>query len=150
MTYTAETIPSEVVQHVLYEQWQTYSGVIPRPNFFDVNGEDRELRVNLQEGDYVIISTEVPALQETPIGNHTYGHRETNVQLVLYTISSRQRLWDMMREVRRIFHARRHSLSEYQKIQFNDFQEMVDEQAGLWMGRIRVSLVNNAVLLETT
>jgi hypothetical protein len=67
----------------------------------------------------------------------------------LYTLNGRQRLFDLMGEVRRICHARRHSLTNFQRIQFLSFNEEVGEQARIWTGTLQIQLENNGVLLET-
>ena len=69
--------------------------------------------------------------------------------LELYTNSSRQRLYDVMREVRRICHARMHSLTNFQRIQFMDFNELTNAQANVWAGTVSIQLVNSAITLET-
>ena len=55
-----------------------------------------------------------------------------------------------MREVRRICHARIHSLTNFQRQQFLSFTEETSDQANIWTGTIDIQLENNAVLLETT
>ena len=54
-----------------------------------------------------------------------------------------------MREVRRICHARIHSLTNFQRIQFMDFNEQTNAQANIWAGTVSVQLVNSAITLET-
>ena len=90
-----------------------------------------------------------PALQEIPIGNRKFGNRVYNITLEIYTNTSRQRLYDVMREIRRICHARIHSLTNFQRIQFMDFNEQTNAQANLWAGTVSVQLVNSAITLET-
>ena len=41
------------------------------------------------------------------------------------------------------------ALTDFQRIQFQSFQEEVGEQANVWTGTIQIELVNNGVLLET-
>ena len=71
------------------------------------------------------------------------------VTLEIYTNTSRQRLYDLMREVRRICHSRIHSLTNFQRIRFVNFNESTDSQVNLWTGTIQIELVNNSVSLET-
>ena len=54
-----------------------------------------------------------------------------------------------MREVRRICHARIHSLTNFQRIRFVNFNESNDNEVNLWTGTIQIELVNNSVSLET-
>ena len=90
-----------------------------------------------------------PAMDETPIGNHKYGNRSYSVELEVYTLNGRQRLYDLMLEIRRLCHSRRHSLTNFQRIMFQNFNEEVGEQANIWTGTIDILLENNGVLLET-
>ena len=52
-------------------------------------------------------------------------------------------------EIRRICHARIHSLTNFQRIRFVNFNESTDTQVNLWTGIIQIELVNNSVSLET-
>ena len=54
-----------------------------------------------------------------------------------------------MQEIRRICHARKHSLTNFQRQQFADFMEETSEQVNVWTGTVEILLENNAVLLET-
>ena len=54
-----------------------------------------------------------------------------------------------MQEIRRICHARMHNLTNFQRIQFVNFNEMTTETVNVWMGNSQINLENSAVLLET-
>ena len=58
--------------------------------------------------------------------------------------------YNLMREVRRVCHARVHSLTNFQRITFNSFTEDNSEQVNVWVGTVDIELQNNAVLLEIT
>ena len=87
--------------------WNT-SNVV-KPAFIEVNGTNEPFRFDLNVGDQVIGRAGSPALEEPPIGNWKYGNRTYNIELTLYTNGNRQRLYDLMGEIRRICHAQRHS-----------------------------------------
>ena len=53
-----------------------------------------------------------------------------------------------MQEVRRITHARKSSLTNFQRQQFMNFSEEVSEQVNIWTGSVSIRLENNAVLLN--
>jgi len=91
-----------------------------------------------------------PAQEETPIGNWKYGNRVYNIILEVHTNQNRQRLYDLVKEIRRICHARMHSLTSFQRIQFGTFSEATQEQVNIWTGTVTIILENNAILLETT
>ena len=132
-------------------QWtfSNFSGTSKKPGFIEVNGASEPLRYNLNVNDQIIGRAGNPTLQENPIGNYKFGDRIYYVALEIYTNTSRQRLYDLMREIRRICHARIHSLTNFQRIRFVNFNESTDAQVNLWNGIIQIELVNNSVSLET-
>ena len=143
-----DPIPIDAVMTDLNGQWNASN--VTKPSLTTVNGESQPYRFDLNVGDHIIGRTANPAFSEEPIGNHKFGNRIYNVDLELFTLTSRQRLYNLMREVRRIMHARRHSLSDFQRQLFISFSEEVGEQANIWTGTIQIQLENNGVLLETS
>ena len=146
-----EPIPVNEFITDLEGQWtfSNVSGTSKKPGFIEVNGANEPLRYNLNVNDQIIGRAGNPTLQENPIGNFKFGDRIYYVALEIYTNTSRQRLYDLMREVRRICHARIHSLTNFQRIRFVNFNESTDAQVNLWNGIIQIELVNNSVSLET-
>mgnify|MGYP003127736407 CR=1 FL=1 len=142
-----EPIPIDDIITDLDGQWNASN--VTEPSFIIVNGDNQPIRFDLNVGDHVIGRTGSPAFQEEPIGNWKYGNRTYSVQLELYTLNSRQRLYNLMQEIRRITHARMHSLTNFQRQQFMGFNEEVGEQVNMWTGTIDINLINNAVLLDT-
>ena len=55
-----------------------------------------------------------------------------------------------MREVRKICHVRRHEMTNFQRLQFLNFNEDTTEQANVWTGTVTVQMVNQNVLAEIT
>jgi len=132
-------------------QW-TYSNVSgssKKPAFVEVTGSSEPMRFDLNVNDHFVGRAGSPAMEEEPIGNWKYGNRTYTLDIEVYTLSGRQRLYDLARELRRICHARMHSLTNFQRQRFVNFQELTQEQANVWAGTITVTLENNAVLLET-
>ena len=146
-----EPIPINEWLADIENQW-TYgnvSGSSAKPAFVEVTGADEPMRFSLNVNDHFVGRAGSPAMEETPIGNWKYGNRSYALEIEVYTLHGRQRLYDLMREVRRICHSRRHSLSNFQRQQFTNFTELTQEQANMWAGTIIINLENNAVLLET-
>ena len=132
-------------------QW-TYSnvsGTSKKPAFVEVTGASEPMRFDLNYNDHFVGRAGSPAIEEEPIGNWKYGNRTYNLEIEVFTLTSRQRLYDLSRELRRICHSRMHSLSNFQRQRFVNFQELTQEQANIWAGTITVTLENNAILLET-
>ena len=142
-----EPVPIDAIMSDINTQWNA-SNVV-KPTLVTVNGANQPFRFDLNLGDHLIGRTGSPAMDETPIGNWKYGNRTYNVEIELYTLNERQRLYDLMREIRRICHDRKHSLTNFQRQQFTGFSEETGEQANIWTGTIDILLENNAVLLET-
>lgn len=142
-----EAIPSADTVSMLDTQWN--SSNVTEPTYVDVNSGTAPQRIDFRQADYAVVSVDSPAIEEQPIGPWIYGNRTTRVVVELYTANSRQRLYDLMAEVRRICHARMHSETNYQRIQFQSFNEFTETAQLVWIGRILIELVNNAVLLET-
>ena len=147
------TEPIAVTEFItdLESQWThtNVSGAGKKPGFIEVTGASEPMRYNLNVNDQIIARPGNPAVAETPIGNYKFGDRLYNISLEIYTNTSRQRLYDVMREVRRICHARIHSLTNFQRIRFVTFNESTDSQANIWTGVVSVELVNNSIALET-
>ena len=144
-----EPLPIKDFLDELDAQWNASN--VAEPKFIEVTGATTDpLRFNLNVGDVVFGRAGDPALEETPIGNWTYGNRVYNLAIEVYTNTNRQRLYDLVKEIRRICHARMHSLTSFQRIQFGAFTESTQEQVNIWTGAITIKLENNAILLETT
>ena len=146
-----EPVPVNEFLTDIQTQW-TYSnvsGTSAKPAFVEVTGDDEPMRFNLNVNDHFVGRAGSPALEETPIGNWKYGNRIYSLEIEVFTLAGRQRLYDLMREVRRICHSRKHALTNFQRQQFVNFQELTQEQANVWAGTININLENNAVLLET-
>ena len=143
----AEVLPITTVLTDLNAQW--IANNVTEPSFVEVNGANEPFRFDLNVGDHVIGRAGTPALSEEPIGNWKYGNRTYNLELTLYTLTSRQRLYDLMGEIRRICHARMHELTNFQRQQFATFNEETGEQANVWMGTVDITLENRAILLDT-
>jgi len=140
-----EPMPADDLLTDFDSQWNTSN--VAKPNLVIVTGNGEPLRFDLNAGDAIVARNS--SFTETPIGNWTYGNREYTVDLEIWTLRERQRLFNLMQEIRRICHARMHSLTNFQRIQFINFNEMTSDTVNVWMGNSQIQLVNNGVLLET-
>jgi len=142
-----EVLPVAVVVAELDTYWDGDN--VTKPVLIEATGAGAPLRIDLNRGDHVIGYPSSPTLEETPVGNWKYVNRAYNVTVSIQTRVSRQRLYDLMAEVRRLCHTRRHSLTNFQRIQFQSFNEGVGEQANVWVGDAAISLINEGILAET-
>ena len=147
-----EPLPANDVLNSLDATWDysKVSGTTKKPGFIEVTGAGDPLRIDLNVNDQIVGKVGTPALEEQPIGNYKYGNRTYMVELEVYTLANRQRLYDIMREIRRIIHVQVHGLTNFQRVRFVSFSELTQEQVNLWTGVISIQLENRAVLLETT
>ena len=146
-----EPVPVEEVKDKLNSAW-TYSNVAnttANPVFVEVNGDGERIRFNTQISDTLLIRPGTPAMTENFIGNYKYCNRYYNVEVELWTKNERQRLYDLMREIRRVVHANKHGMTNYQRWQVTSFVEPVVATANVWTGTMTILLENNAILLET-
>ena len=142
-----EIIPIDEVMTDLNSQWNASN--VTKPTLITVNKTNDPIRYDLNRGDILLGRTGTPSFDEQPIGNWKYGNRVYNIEIELWTLNSRQRLYNLMQEVRRITHNRMHSLTNFQRQEFIDFNEEVADQVNLWTGSLGIQLQNNAVLLDT-
>lgn len=145
----SENIPVTDVVALLDAQWN--SSNVTEPIFVEVNHVNTYVKHDLMNGgDLVTIRSGNPSLTETPIGNHSYGNREFNLIIDVFTALNRQRLWDLGGEIRRICHAKRHTMTNFQRILFLSLSETTQEEnEQIWDGEIRIVLQNAGVILET-
>ena len=145
-----EQIPITNVLSELNTNWETDN--VAKPSIIEMAGSATTdaTRIDLNKGDYLIGRPGSPSLEETPIGNWKYVNRMYNIEVELQTKDSRQRLYNLMREVRKLCHSRRHSMDNFQRLQFLNFTEAVGEQLRIWTGTIQLQVVNNGVLAEIT
>ena len=150
----AEPLPSKVIVTEIDGQWDAVGTSITKPTLIEVIGTGTDsnldpIRYDLNRGDVIVVRPGSPGFEEEPIGNWTYGNRTYNLILEIHTRDSRQQLYDIMAEVRRICHARKHSLTNFQRVQFMNFTEETTENVNLWSGSVNMQLINQMVLLET-
>ena len=148
----SEPLPVSDVLDTLDATWNytKVSGSTSKPGFVEVTGAGDPLRIDLNVNDQIVGQAGNPAMSEQPIGNYKYGNRDYTVELQVYTLESRLRLYDVMREIRRIMHIRVHDLTNFQRVRFVNFTELTQEQVNLWTGTITIQLENRAILLELT
>ena len=151
MPYSAEPIPSATVKSMLDGNWNEYSGQIPKPTLIDVNEGEIAIRFDLNRlQSCIIIRIDISGETETLRGSGwNYLDRVQVVELMLYTKISRQRLYDILQEIRRVCHNQMHELTSYQVVRYRGFTELTNEQQNVWQGRVTLSLENNRLVTDT-
>ena len=141
-------IPVALLKTEVSGQWN--DSTVAEPAFIEVNVSAQSLRYDLNVKDALLFRAGSPTLSEEPIGNWQYVNRVYNVDLELSTQISRQRLYNMVQEIRRICYDRRHSMTDFQRLQFEGFNETTQNQANIWAGTVSIQLVNNGVQASTS
>ena len=144
----AEPIAVTDILSELNTQWNASN--VTKPQLVELYGPEGIFRIDLNRADYIIGQPGSPTMEETPIGNWKFVDRTYSVTLSVQTRDSRQRLYNLMREIRKICHVRRHEMTNFQRLQFLNFNEDTTEQANVWTGTVSVQLVNQNVLAEIT
>ena len=144
----AEPIAVTDILSELNTQWNASN--VTKPQLVELNGPEGVFRIDLNRADYIIGQPGSPTMEETPIGNWKFVDRTYSVTLSVQNRDSRQRLYNLMREIRKICHVRRHEMTNFQRLQFLNFNEDTTEQANVWTGTVSVQLVNQNVLAEIT
>ena len=86
-----EPLPIKEFLDELDSQWN--SSNVTEPQIIEVTGATNDpLRFNLNVNDVVFGRAGDPAMEETPIGNWTYGNRIYNLGLELYTNNSSRKI----------------------------------------------------------
>tara|TARA_R110000823_G_scaffold288449_1_gene406608 strand:+ start:1114 stop:1554 length:441 start_codon:yes stop_codon:yes gene_type:complete len=115
------------------------------PVFKEATEDNTTMYFNLTNGDHIIGKAARPSFEETPLGNWKFVNRVFNIELEVYTNKSRQQLYNLIQEIRRLAYSKRHSSSDYQRVQFQQFNELPEGKTNMWMGTIRLQLTNDAV-----
>lgn len=150
----AEVIPTADIYTELdgYGSWAGWDASnVTKPVLIEQTGAQtiQTTRIDLNRGDYVIIRPGSPSFKEDPVGNWLYINKTWAISINIQTKVSRQRLYDLMGEIRRIAHVRRHSMTNFQRLQFVTFTESIDSEVNVWVGTAELELLSNAVLAET-
>ena len=133
--YGNEPVPDEIVRDLLIEQWLD-SEFTPRPVIV-VKNEVKQ--VDLKRNDIITIAVD-------RYGTEFIGHRhehlniEIPVSIELRTIVSRQRLWNLMAETRRIILRFILALRPYQSLYFDGFRPDYEGRANFYSGTVSVRL----------
>ena len=147
-----EPLPTKSIITEFNGQWNASN--VTKPSLIEATGTGFDstadpIRFDLNKGDVLVSRAGSPALEETPIGNWNYANKSYNVEVEVFTRTDRQRLYDLMQEIRRICHDRMHDITSFQRVQFKGFVEQTQQQANLWTGIVNIQLVNQATLMET-
>lgn len=138
-----EPVPSEIIRDLLREKWQD-SEQVPRPGIHVLNDTTHPGQGNLSREDFLII--EMVSWDENQRGfTYEYKDMEIPVTLEIYTKVSRQRLYNLMAEARRIIYKYNRTLRPFQLIYWDGFAEDSDGLNNNWRGTCSIRITSEGV-----
>ena len=140
----AEPVAPEVVRDMLRAAWVVVDR-LPQPeihimNDITMNSE----QMHMDTVDYIII-------EETRIDERQHGYSyefkdvDITVPIRIHTKRSRQRLYDLMAEVRRIVYTYQRAIRPWQQLYYDTFQEQSVGQHLYWQGICTIRLTSRIV-----
>ena len=143
------SLPMEELVQLLSDNWVTGNSTTPT-YFIKLNTDNHPVVVDTRRGSAVIGRPATTSFDIEPIGNWNYGNLTYSVGVELKSSGSRQVLYDMVWEIKRILFNNKHAMTNFQRVQFEDFNEEEEANINMWSGTIQVGLQNAAVKLDTT
>ena len=143
-----EPIPVDEFESLLNTYWN--SGNVTEPTHAKVNDGTQAERFDYVSNDLLLYISDSPTFDETAIGNWGYGNQRSRVIIEIYSSVNRQRLYDLMREIRRVTHDKQSDMTNYQLANFLSFNELTDMAYNVWIGRVIIELINDAFLLNVS
>lgn len=147
-TLGAEPVPGEIFRDLLRQAWIPTHRV-PRPKVHLLNDLDMPgVQTHMRKADYILIAeTSVAEMQH----GHSYEYKdiEVTIPFEIYTVSGRQRLYDLWAVLKRIFYTYQHAIRPYEQLHVDNFQEMVRDKHGLWVATATMRAESKAVPVIT-
>lgn len=136
------------MKDLLEENWPKISEV-PKPIIIVKNDpEDPFTRVNLQDGDVLVISSDSPE-QIKYRGNIHYYDKAYTLTLEFRSMENRQRVRDIWRIIRAICFSKKWNFTGYQLIRMTSYQESTNESVNIWRGVEKIIVESAGVSVET-
>lgn len=152
MEYTKELEPLETMDSLLKQYWPSVKEA-PLPNIMIVNpGEQYEeitQRINLDEGDYLILRTSDTPESIKYRGNIAYIDKIHFMDIEVTTMEGRQRLRDLYKVLRMILLTYKHQFTGWQLIRMLSWAEMVNDAFNIWKGILKIQIENHAVIADS-
>lgn len=143
----SEVVPAELMRDLLLQAWIPTERV-PRPELHVKNDVTFPEQAHLKRADWVLIGS--TRIEEEQHG-YTYQYKNitVTVPVEIYTGNGRQRLYDLMAEVRRIVYTYQRALTPYQQLYYDGFQEDIEGKHLIWSGTAMMRLTSMIVPIIT-
>jgi len=142
-----EPVPNEIFRDLLLQEWAA-TEQCPRPDIFVVNDKDNPGQANLRLGDVIIVDADEVTEQQR---GHRYEHKDVEVPLYLniQTVISRQRLYNLMAESRRIIYKWMMAARPFQQLYWDRFVDESEGKKNFWMGTCHIRATSAGVPVFT-
>lgn len=131
-----EPIPGEIIRDLLNVQWTDGTPVPPRPQIVVKNDTKLPPQGDLRH-DWILI--DAPMINESQRGfKYDFKDITVPVTIEIRTMQGRQRLYNLMREVRRIIYRFMRALKPYQQMYWDDFTDYSQGLSKNWMGECHI------------
>lgn len=135
-----EPVPDEIIRDLLINQWAA-SEAAPRPAVY-VKGDWKQQNLGLND---VLVVSVLDFNMEFLGHRHEHVNVEVPVAVEIHTKDSRQRMWNLMAEVRRIILKWILALRPYQSLYWDGFKPEYEGLYGYFMGMVTIRLTADAL-----
>lgn len=140
----SETLPANVIATMLKDQWD--EGNVKMPEIIEVNvPSNAVLRYDLNLGDVIFVRSDPTSVVYSYRCAYNYYDKRSIVAAEIHTKDSRQRLYDVMAEVRRVCEVNTHAVTGYQLLRFMNFTEFTTEELNIWRGSLTMNMESAGV-----
>jgi len=137
-----EPVAVEIFRDLLRDQWRT-SIQLPQPEIHVLNDVEYPEQGHMRS-DWIIIS--MSSMDEQQRGyRYEFKDFEIPIQFEIHTIQSRQRLYNLMAEVRRIIYKNHIVVRPYQMVYWDSFEEDSDGMHRYWKGMCNIRATSEGV-----
>ena len=156
MAFINEPIPAQLISAKLNLEWDDKSGNVPKPKIIEANSVEESrfletpLNINPQYKNIIIVRSDATGEQERlrDLGAK-YKDVTFDVVIDLHSSHSKQMMYNIKAEVRRIIHKNMHNFSGYDVCYYRSFTDFAQQNINYWSGMIRCQFISNKVYLDT-
>lgn len=137
-----EPVPAEIIRDLIRDEWE--NAALETPEVHVLGDTTYPEQANLRKADWVVVELETS--NESQRG-FTYELKDIEIPITLqvHTIKSRQVLYNLMAEIRRIIYKNHITTRPYQMIYWDSFEEDSDGLNRYWRLYCHIRLTSESV-----
>ena len=140
MSYTKESVPQDTLKSLIEDNWDPQEGNVPCPQVEILASLPPSIRFDLQKRDYIFIAQDTQGEEITMRSTCEHYDKVFPLVVLIQSSVSRQRLYDIKKQLRLICFNNIHSFTGWQRLLYKTFIEEGDEQPKTYKGRIRLTV----------